>query len=116
MLRVIFETGAPEPPPRRVVNEWRDDNGALVGTGYCEDGRYWIVWQGLGVLAFANGSRDVHVWPHAALSRSAVADSFERVLQPAVLQALGWEALHAGASVGPAGLVGFCGPSRAGKS
>jgi energy-coupling factor transporter ATP-binding protein EcfA2 len=39
------------------------------------------------------------------------------MLQPIILQALGGpQALHAGAAVGPSGVVAFCGPRGAGKS
>jgi len=38
------------------------------------------------------------------------------MLQPVVLQALEWQALHASAAIGPAGLFAFCGNAGSGKS
>jgi hypothetical protein len=116
MLRLSFETGAPERIAGAVVNEWRDDRGELVATGYRLSDRCWISWHGHGVFAFSLGSGDVRVWTEPERSPADVAHAFERVLQPVVLQAMDWEVLHAGAAVGPAGLVAFCGRSGVGKS
>jgi hypothetical protein len=114
LLTLSFETGAPERVAGAVVNEWRDDRGERVATGHRLDHRCWIVWQGHGVFAFSVGSGDVRVWTDRP--PADVAHAFERVLQPVVLQAMDWEVLHAGAAVGPAGLVAFCGRSGVGKS
>src|SRR5262249_29608734 len=43
--------------------------------------------------------------------------AFSRMLQPVILQALGWgQVLHAGATAGPGGVFAFCGKSGSGKS
>ena len=45
-----------------------------------------------------------------------ISDTFDRLLQPVILQALGKQALHAAASVGPTGTIAFCGNAGSGKS
>src|SRR5207247_875325 len=54
-------------------------------------------------------------WPVQNVGDQTVVDTFW-LLQPNMLQALGWQALHAGAAIGPAGAVAFCGISGSGKS
>jgi hypothetical protein len=100
----------------RKVNEWYDDCGAVLARAFsCED-THWIEWRGLGVFAFSGGSHAVRVWRERNSSREAIADAFSRMLQPIILQALGWQVLHAGAAAGPAGMLAFCGRAGSGKS
>jgi hypothetical protein len=77
---------------------------------------YWIEWPGVGTFAFSTGSTEVRVWPDLAVSHTAIVNTFSRVVQPIILQAVGQQALHAGAVVGPAGVVVFCGARGSGKS
>ena len=80
------------------------------------NGLYWIDWLGLGAFAFSTSSRAVRVWPQTGVERTAVVDTFSSMIQPIILQALGWQVLHAGAAAGPGGVVAFCGRSGCGKS
>jgi hypothetical protein len=118
MLTLAFADGqAPTAVKRRKVNEWLDDCGELIARAFSGDNSHWIDWPGLAVFAFSPTSREVQAWPEPGARRKAVADAFYRVLQPIVLQALGHQALHAGAVVGPTGgVVAFCGRNGSGKS
>jgi hypothetical protein len=100
----------------RKVNEWCDASGAVLARAFSRQDMHWIEWPGVGVFAFSGGSNDVRVWRERNASQEAVADTCSRILQPIILQALGWQALHAGAAVGPAGVLAFCGKTGSGKS
>jgi hypothetical protein len=76
---------------------------------------HWVDWLGVGIFAFSVGSREVRVWPRPNATHQTIVDTFS-ILQPIILQALEWQALHAGAVVGPAGVVAFCGKKGSGKS
>jgi len=58
----------------------------------------------------------VLVWPEPDAPHEEISDTFHRSLQPVILQALGKQALHAAAAVGPSGTIAFCGSRRSGKS
>ena len=105
-------------PPRmgRKVNELCDASGSVLARAFSSENMRWIEWPGLGVFAFSGGSHEVCVWQERNASQEAVADTFSRIIKPIILQALGWQALHAGAAAGPAGVLAFCGRSGSGKS
>jgi hypothetical protein len=109
--------GTPPPSSGREVNRWIDDCGDVCGRAFSCENLYWIDWPGLGVFAFSVGAHDVRVWPEANASRETIVQAFSRMLQPVILQALGWgQTLHAGATAGPGGVLAFCGKSGSGKS
>ena len=91
---------------RRLVG--RSTNG-LTSAGtfspghFQSDDRYRIDWPGLGTFAFRPGSRDVLVWPEPDAPHEEISDTFDRLLQPVIVQALGKQALHAAAFAGPSG-------------
>ena len=58
----------------------------------------------------------VRVWPVRGMTLEWARAEFDRMLRPIVLQALGWQALHAGAALTSEGALLFCGRSGAGKS
>ena len=117
MLKLVFANcETPAPRRGRKVNEWLDDSGATIGRAYSSDDSHWIDWPGLGVFAFSARSHDVRVWLEPDVLHEAITDAFARMLQPVILQALGRQALHAGAALGPAGVVAFCGKAGSGKS
>lgn len=108
---------APPPSTGREVNKWIDDCGNVCGRAFSYENLHWIAWPGLGVFAFSVGAHEVRVWPEADASRETVVHAFSRMLQPVILQALGWgQVLHAGATTGPGGVLAFCGRSGSGKS
>jgi hypothetical protein len=110
--------GGETPPPLlgREVNKWFDHSGELGGRAFSRENLRWLNWRGAGVFAFSIGGREVRVWPEADASHEVIVQTFCRMLQPLILQALGSQALHAGATVGPKGVLAFCGKSGCGKS
>jgi hypothetical protein len=58
----------------------------------------------------------VRVWPEPNASYEEISGTFDRLLQPIILQALGKQALHAAAVVGPTGAIAICGNKGSGKS
>ena len=117
MLTLVFEDDSDAPASAgREVCVWRDDLGVTFARGFADDHRRWIEWRDWGVFAFSLGSTLVHAWPAPGMARAAVADVFARVLQPIILQGLGWQALHASAVLGTGGVLAFCGVGRSGKS
>jgi hypothetical protein len=70
----------------------------------------------VGAFAFRPGSRDVRVWPEPDARHEEISDTFDRLLQPVILQALGKQALHAAAAAGPCGTIAVWGNKGAGKS
>jgi hypothetical protein len=97
------------------VIEWFDDDGEVSVRAFSEGDLRWIDCPGFGVFAFSLGSCEVRVWPEPDIQYEAIVDTFE-MIQPVILQALGWQALHASAAVGPAGVLAFCGNAGSGKS
>jgi hypothetical protein len=116
MLTLVF-AGGEEPPggAGQEVNQWLDENGQAYARAFSSGSMYWIRWRDLGVFAFSAASLVVRVWPERGSRHEAIIYVFS-MLRPVILQALGWQALHAGAAVGPAGALAFCGRSGCGKS
>jgi hypothetical protein len=104
------------PATGRQVNEWTDECGKVFARAYSSDDHYRIDWPGVGAFAFRPGSRDVLVWPAPDARHEEISDTFDRLLQPVILQALGKQALHAAACAGPCGTIAFCGNAGSGKS
>jgi hypothetical protein len=116
MLRLGFATG-PAPRGGRKVSEWVDDSGRVIAHSFSRETLHWLEWPGVGVFSGAVGSCEVRVWPEPRARREIIVETFSRAVRPIILQALGeGQVLHAGASVGPAGLLAFCGNSGSGKS
>jgi hypothetical protein len=115
MLSLSFPSGD-APRTGRQVNEWKDNQGEIFARAFSSDHRCWIDWPGLGVFAFAAGSNEVQVWPDHNAPTADILETFSRRLQPIILQALGWQALHAAAVATPSGAIAFCGNAGSGKS
>jgi hypothetical protein len=118
VLTVSFASAArpPGPRPGREVNHWRDESGQLFARGYSDGRRHRIEWPGLATFDFAIGSLVVRTWLDEPGSERAAEDAVLRVLQPMILQALGWQALHASGVVAGSRVAAFCGRSGSGKS
>jgi hypothetical protein len=114
-LVVHDERPVPRPGDADAINVWRDDRGAVFAEAFRDAGRYRLDWRGIGTLAFDAGPR-VDFWPATDVAAAEAVDRFVRIAQPVVLQALGYETLHASAVQLPAGIAAFCGPSGTGKS
>lgn len=115
-LTWAFAANATPPRGGRKLDAWLDDHGAVCAQAYADQDLYWIEWMDVGVFAFSLGFPEVRVWPQPNVLPEAIDDTFTRMLRPVVLQALGWQALHAGAVAGPPGVLAFCGRSGSGKS
>lgn len=95
---------------------WRDLDGTVCGRSLIAGGQRWLDWFDVGLLAFNDRSPVVKVWPVPGMTLEMARAEFDRMLRPIVLQALGWQALHAGAALTSEGALLFCGRSGAGKS
>ena len=117
MLTLSVATGSPPPTTAgSAVNVWRDERGAVCARAFVADSTCLIEWPDLAMFAFVPGQSDVRVWTRPDARLAEVGEVFERRLLPIILQAGSWQALHASAVCGPAGVVAFCGRSTAGKS
>lgn len=109
-----------EAPPAdqsgRLVNVWKDDNGAPFAHAFRTGNACRIVWQGLGEFHFETDRPVVTAFAARGVSDALVRDMFLRVVQPVVLQAQGFQTLHASAVLGPLGALAFCGVGHSGKS
>jgi hypothetical protein len=117
-LRLFFSAGVAAPPPDlRPTAEWRLPSGDLRGRAFLTASGGCVVWSGLGTFTFARDSQDVHVVAETNVDPDHVAREFPGTVEPIILQGLGWQVLHASASVARsgAGFV-FCGASGSGKS
>jgi hypothetical protein len=115
LLSLTISAGA-APATGRQTQEWRDECGKVFARAFSADDHYRIDWPGLGAFVFRPGSHDVLVWPEPDARHEEISDTFDRLLQPVILQALGKQALHASAAVGPFGTIAFCGNAGSGKS
>ena len=118
MLTLALAPGEAPPadPSGRLVNVWKDDNGAPFAHAYRAGDACRIVWQGLGEFHFATQFPVVTAFAARDVSDALVRDMFLRVVQPVVLQAQGFQTLHASAVLGPLGALAFCGVGHSGKS
>jgi hypothetical protein len=118
VLTLAFAHGESPPPALsgRLVNSWRNDQEAPFAQAFVDDRRHLISWRDLGIFAFTLDHTHVTVWPVPTASPAIVRDMFMRVIQPVILQAMGWQALHASAVSSPNGAIAFCGVGHSGKS
>jgi hypothetical protein len=115
-VRVVIRRQAPpERPVMRPGAVFRDLDGGVCGRAFV-GAESWLEWGGLGLCRLNRESGVVHLWPDPALTADQISRIFFHDVQPILLQALGAEALHASAVLGPSGAVAFCGSSGAGKS
>lgn len=97
------------------VGEWLDDQGEAFAEAFASPDFYLIDWRRVAWFGFSRESKEVRAWPAPGVSAEAVFTVFSR-LQPIILQAMGWQTLHAGAAANATGAVAFCGKSHSGKS
>lgn len=115
-LKLELATACPDLTAAREGSTWTDVDGQVCGRSYIDRRLRYLDWFGVGVLAFADQSPLVHVWPAEGITLDDVQVEFDRMLRSIVMQAQGWQALHAGAALTSDGAMLFCGPSGAGKS
>jgi hypothetical protein len=94
----------------------RDPTGSPLAIGSVEDGEYRIRFPNLATFAFRPGEGEVRVASAPTTPRRVIEDLFRTAALPLMLQAEGYEAIHASAVQIPKGVVAFCGFSGAGKT
>lgn len=104
------------PPDRPGVHVWHNARGGVVATGFTEGGVHWMHWPYLAAYRFAAGEPSITAYPAPNAPLDVLEDTYRRSVVPMALQALGYEALHASASLMPSGVVGFFAASETGKS
>ena len=98
------------------VEVWRDQEGEIYASGGRADGGYWVEVPEIGMFRFSDAD-EVAVTPLSGIGIEAIEESFERIVAPLVLHALGSELVHASAVVAPSGgVVAFAATTRTGKS
>jgi hypothetical protein len=112
----IRRQAPPARPAARAGSIFRDLDGRVCGRAFVGTTDSWLEWDGLGLCRLNRESGAVQLWPDPALPPDEISRIFFHDVQPILLQALGAEALHASAVLGPFGAVAFCGSSGAGKS
>ena len=117
-LIVVEEAGSANglDSPRVPVQTWRDSDGTDLAHCHRDGDLHRVDVSGLASFSFNLGGEVVRATISRAASRDTVRLTYERMVAPLVLQALGTEVLHASAIHGPRGVVAFCGDSGAGKS
>jgi hypothetical protein len=100
----------------RQVNVWYNESGVCCARAFVDGPIRRIEWIGLGSFEFQPDCFDVRVTPQVEVRPDVVVDTFERLVQPVILQSLGLPVLHASAVRLPFGVVGFCARSGSGKS
>ncbi len=95
---------------------WRDQEGVVCATGGRAGGRYWVEVPQIGKFRFRD-AEEIAVAPLPDVGTEEVEESYERIVLPLALHALGRELFHASAVVSPlGGVVAFAATTRTGKS
>jgi hypothetical protein len=113
-IRPALEAGFQE-HELSLVHTWRDLAGAVCAYGYRGAGHRWIRWPGFAAFRFDDDGR-IDAFPERTVDPAQILDLARRAVEPIVLQAIGWETLHASSVATPAGLLAFCGERESGKS
>jgi hypothetical protein len=118
VLDLVVRDGpaAERPDEAQPISCWRDEHGEVFAEAFVQAGTYRLTWCDVGVATFAPGQRRVELTPADGLSSDLAVDRFRRFVQPVVLQAIGYETLHASAVLTGSGAIAFCGISGSGKS
>jgi hypothetical protein len=114
-----LEVAADPPPAGASLDEgspWIDGDGNVCARVYRQGYTRWIDWPALGLFAFISTQSNVRVWPADGVGPDVVRDFFERRLQPLLLQARGYQTLHASAVRIGSEVVALTGRSGSGKS
>lgn len=121
MLNLVFADPSERPPAPRDpasagVHVWRDVDSRIVAWGYSSGQERWMHWPRLATFRFTAAGSAITAFPAPGANPGHIADTCLRSVVPLALQALGREALHASAVLGPSGVVAFCATSQTGKS
>jgi hypothetical protein len=118
VLDLVVRDGpaAERPDDAQPINCWRDEHGDVFAEAFVQAGVYWLTWRDIGTATFAAAQRRVEFSPAEGISTDVAVGRFLRFVQPVVLQAIGYETLHASAALVESGALAICGLSGSGKS
>jgi hypothetical protein len=108
-------SSVPAPPVRKWL-VWLDPSRTAGAYASQAGSHYWIDVSDVGMFHYSAATGQVVAVPRNAIEEGRVRAIYQRVVLPFLLQALGYEMLHASAVRTERGVVGFCGESGAGKS
>jgi hypothetical protein len=113
----VRQDAKPE-PGGRLGAVWFTHEGRHCGHAIVSRSGRWLVWHELGLFKIASTRRPVVVegWPVSGSDERGFADRFADEVEPILLQALGYEALHGSGVLFPTGALAICGRSGSGKS
>jgi hypothetical protein len=94
---------------------WPDHDGLIYAYGHVDGNQHWIHIPGLASFSFSASSEEVAATVSKDHSDELI-DAFHRRVLPMAVQVRGREVLHASAIRADAGVLGFCGVTRSGKS
>ena len=119
MLRLTLDVAAdpaPEVAGLSAGYPWIDGDGAVCARVLRQKDADWIAWSGLGLFKISHNQTAIQGWRAEGVAEHRFRDSFERRLQPLILQARGYQALHGSAVVEDGAATAFVGRSGSGKS
>lgn len=103
----------PSEPPDEV---WCDSRGVPIARGWIRGGEMSMEFPGLGAYRFAVHGGPVSAAPAHGASLRPLESTYWKSVVPFVLQARGFEVLHASAIAAAGGVAAFCANSETGKS
>lgn len=115
----ISSHDSPSSVPVPLVRNWLVwlDPSRTAGAYASQAGsHYWIDVSDVAMFHYSVATGQVVAVPRRAIEEGRVRAIYHRVVLPFLLQALGYEMLHASAVRTERGVVAFCGESGAGKS
>jgi hypothetical protein len=127
LLKVVARIERPAGPgpilPTEEIPEpriWHDNTGGIAAYVLCSNGTCQICFPGFASYAFEGGATDnpvrMVVRPARETTRQQAIDRLRRNVVPLLLQARGFQLVHASAVRLRDGVVGLCGASFSGKS
>jgi hypothetical protein len=108
-------SSVPVPPARKWL-VWLDPRRTAGAYASQAGSHYWIDVSDVAMFHYSAATGQVTAVTRSAIEEGRVRAIYRRVVLPFLLQALGYEMLHASAVRTERGVVAFCGDSGAGKS
>ncbi len=106
----VWDEGAPD----TII--LRDTGGNVRAYTYQGNDYFWMHWPNQVTFRFSGDEMDVLAYEETPQDEIFLTDLFWRNVVPFVLQAQGWEAIHASSVLTSKGVVAFCASSGTGKS
>lgn len=95
---------------------WRDNDGRVAAYGRTDGARHQMRMPGVGTFHWRDGGDEMTVSARQGIGEAELQDAFRRCVLPMALSTRGCQVLHAGAVLGPEGVVALCARSQIGKS